>query len=244
MKLGVNIDHVATLRQARYRLGGQVLPQAEPCLLDCAEAVRRGGADGITLHLREDRRHIQDQDVWDVRRKIKLPLNLEMAVHPEILKIACELRPSEACLVPEKRQEVTTEGGLDVVRAKRKIQFTVAALHEQGVLVSLFINPEANQVHMAREVGADVVELHTGAFAEAKTARSRTQELRRLSQAAELAHAVGLRVNAGHGLRYSNVHGMKEVPYLETLNIGHSIVSRALEVGLEQAVKEMRRCMR
>ncbi|MBI4024587.1 MAG: pyridoxine 5'-phosphate synthase [Verrucomicrobia bacterium] len=239
MKLGVNIDHVATLRQVRYRSRRKVSPWAEPCLLDAVRAVEQAGAHGITIHLREDRRHIQDQDVWTARRLARLPLNLEMAASPEILRIALKVRPAEVCIVPERREEVTTEGGLDVVRAGTRLRRTVSALQEKGIVVSLFIAPDPAQIRAAAATGAEFIELHTGAFAEARNAAQQAKERTRLKRAAELAVALGLRVNAGHGIRYTNVGSILKVPHLETLNIGHSIVSRAVMVGLQQAVREM-----
>lgn len=216
---------------------------AEPCLLEAARAVQRAGAHGITIHLREDRRHIQDDDVWAVRRKVRLPLNLEMSVNPGILRIALSVAPSEACVVPERRQEVTTEGGLDVVGGGRRLQTTIDALREKKIVVSLFIAPDPRQIRAAAATGAEFIELHTGAFAEARAGVKQRAELSRLKQAVDLAVSLGLRVNAGHGIRYTNVELICGIPHLETLNIGHSIVSRAITVGMEQAVREMLRGM-
>jgi pyridoxine 5-phosphate synthase len=231
IKLGVNIDHVATLRQARYKdpVAGTV---AEPDPLAAALEVERAGAHGVTVHLREDRRHIQDSDVRLIRRRIRIPLNLEMADVPEIVAIAEELRPAEVCLVPEKRQEVTTEGGLNVTG--KSLPRTIARLNKAGIAVSLFIDPDPKQVRAAAAVGAQLIELHTGAYAHGKKG-----ELKKLIAAAELAHKLGLRVNAGHGLNYQNTPGILVVPHLETLNTGHAIISRAVYVGLERAVREM-----
>ncbi len=239
MKLGVNIDHVATLRQARYRSKQVVMPWAEPDILEAARAVKRGGAHGLTAHLREDRRHIQDQDVWVLRRRGGLPLNLEMAASPEILKIALKVCPDEVCIVPERREEVTTEGGLDVLRGGRQLLKSVEALRKRGILVSLFIAPDLRQIRAASRSGAEFIELHTGAFAEARDAAGRRKELARLKRGVELAISLGLRVNAGHGINYSNIAWIRKLPALETLNIGHSIVCRALTFGLERAVRDM-----
>ena len=244
MRLGVNIDHVATLRQARYRGYRTVSKFAEPSLLEAAEAVERAGAHGVTIHLREDRRHIQDEDVWTIKKKSRLPLNLEMSIHREVLNIALEVKPKEVCLVPERRQEVTTEGGLDVLRGRKGIQRTVDSLRDRKILVSLFIAPDPRQIRAAAETGSEFIELHTGAFAEVRTQASLRKELKRLKDGVSLATSLGLRVNAGHGIRYTNIHHILKLPHLETLNIGHSIVSRAISVGLESAVREMLRLMK
>ncbi len=236
IRLGVNIDHVATLRQARYKsaAAGGLVPEPDP--LRAAREVERAGAHGITVHLREDRRHIQDRDVRRLRRQVKTTLNLEMADVPEIVAIAVRIRPDEVCLVPEKRAEVTTEGGLNVVRAARSLARTVPRLQAAGIAVSLFVDPDRDQLRAAADVGADFVELHTGTYANARSPR---RELRKLMTAAKLAHDLGLRVNAGHGLNYENTRPILRLPHLETLNIGHAIVSRAVFVGLRQAVREM-----
>lgn len=239
MFLGVNIDHVATIRQARYRDLRQVKPWAEPDLLAAAREVEAARARSITIHLREDRRHIQDSDVKQIRQKIRLGLNLEMANTPSILAIALRILPEEACLVPERRQEVTTEGGLDVAGQEKPLRRTVGKLEAAGVRTSLFIDPDLRQVEASARTGAACVELHTGCFANARTGASRLRELRKLRRAATAAASAGLQVNAGHGLNYANVLAMHEIPELDTLNIGHSIVSRAVFVGLRQAVREM-----
>jgi pyridoxine 5-phosphate synthase len=227
LKLGVNIDHIATLRQARYKAG-----DGEPDPVAAAREVELAGAHGITVHLREDRRHIQDRDVHRLRQTIRLRLNLEMADVPEIVAIAEEIRPDEVCLVPEKRAEVTTEGGLNVTG--KSLPRTITRLKNAGIAVSLFIDPGPEQVRASADAGAQYIELHTGAYASGKKG-----ELKKLIAAAELAHKLGLRVNAGHGLNYQNTPGILAVPQLETLNTGHSIVSRAVFVGLGQAVREM-----
>jgi len=247
LKLGVNIDHVATLRQARYRsarypagnpreLSGAI-PEPDPVW--AAVEVELAGAHGITVHLREDRRHIQDRDVRLLRQTIRTHLNLEMAGVPEIIAFAEEVKPDEVCLVPEKRQEVTTEGGLNVVGAVKSLARTIARLKKVGIVVSLFVDPDAQQIRAAADAGADFVELHTGTFANARHSSEETTELKKLTAAANLAHKLGMRVNAGHGLNYQNTPTILAVPHLETLNTGHSIMSRALFVGLQQAVREM-----
>lgn len=240
LKLGVNIDHVATLRQARYRSVHEVaavIPEPDP--LWAAIEVELAGAHGVTVHLREDRRHIQDRDVRLIRQAIRTRLNLEMADVPEIVAFAEEVRPDEVCLVPEQRQEVTTEGGLNVAGAPKTLVRTVARLKKAGIAVSLFVDPNERQIRAAAEVGADFVELHTGAYGNSRHETEEATEIKKLRAAAELAHKLGLRVNAGHGLNYQNTPGILAVPHLETLNTGHSIIGRALFVGLRQAVGEM-----
>ncbi len=239
MKLGVNIDHVATLREARYRSRRAVLKWAEPCLLDAARAVQEAGAHSITIHLREDRRHIQEADVWAIKRHIRLPLNLEIAANAEILKIVLQVQPGEVCLVPEHREEVTTEGGLDVLKGGRRLKKVIDTLQNKGIVVSLFIAPDSQQIREAAKIGAQFAELHTGAFAEARTLSKQTRELSRLKKGTELAISHGLRVNMGHGIRYTNVAWIREIPHVETLNIGHSIISRAIAVGLRESIHEM-----
>jgi pyridoxine 5-phosphate synthase len=236
LKLGVNIDHVATLREARYRGRGA----GEPDPVAAARVAEQAGAHGITAHLREDRRHIQDRDIWHLRRTVQTRLNLEMANTPEIVRIAVELKPDIVCLVPERRLEVTTEGGLDVAHHLYSLIETRKQLNDGGIEVSLFVAPEPAQIQAAAQVGAQFIELHTGAFAERfETAAGRTQELARLKEAAQRAHERGLRVNAGHGLNYDNVRALPEVPHLVELNIGHSIMSRAILGGLDVAVRDM-----
>lgn len=234
LKLGVNIDHVATVRQAR----GTSYPDP----LEAAHLCEKAGADGITVHLREDRRHIQDRDVFALRRALRVTLNLEMADTPEIVAIALRVKPDEVCLVPEKRRELTTEGGLDAVGRYRSLARTVARLSEAGIVVSLFLDPDEKQIEAAVRLRAPVVELHTGAFCDAR-GRAATSELKRLISAARLAHTAGLRVNAGHGINLMNLAGVLRMPHLDTLNIGHSIVARAVMVGIPAAVREMRRAM-
>jgi pyridoxine 5-phosphate synthase len=238
LKLGVNIDHVATLRQARYKdsTGGA---RPEPDVVAAAHEAVQAGAHSITVHLREDRRHIQDNDVKLIRENVSTRLNLEMANVPEIAAFAEKIRPDEVCLVPEKRAELTTEGGLNVVGAPKTLSLTVARLKRAEIKISLFIDPDLKQVRAASALGADYIELHTGTYANARTPEEAAAELEKLQLAAGLAHDWGLRVNAGHGLNYTNTTGIFAVPHLETLNTGHSIVSRAVFVGLRQAVAEM-----
>jgi pyridoxine 5-phosphate synthase len=240
LKLGVNIDHVATVREARYR----GLDHGEPDPVAAARECLAAGAHGITAHLREDRRHIQDRDVWRIRQELSTRLNLEMANTPEIVAIALRLKPDIVCLVPERRQEVTTEGGLDVVAQQGPLGATRRRLNDAGIDVSLFINPEPAQVAAAAATGSQCVELHTGSYAAGFAhAAARAAELERLARAAGQAHGLGLQVNAGHGLNCANVPALRAVPHLVELNIGHSIVSRALSVGLAAAVREMLACM-
>ena len=258
LKLGVNIDHVATLREARYRGRGF----GEPSPVEAARMCEAAGAHGITAHLREDRRHIQDRDVWELREKIATRLNLEMANLPEIIAIALKLRPAIVCIVPERRLEVTTEGGLDVVAAEKSLTETRMKMNDAGIEVSLFIAPDEQQIAAAARTGSQFIELHTGQFAEEFHRSSRREEaqtktsevnqsplisaptdyqkeLQRLIAGAQQAHAAGLKVNAGHGLNYENLLTLHRVPHLVELNIGHSIVSRAVLVGLQPAVKDM-----
>jgi len=237
LKLGVNIDHVATVREARYRGRGF----GEPCPVDAALTCEAAGAHGITAHLREDRRHIQDADVVALRKRISTRLNLEMANAEEIIRIALKLKPNFVCLVPERRQEITTEGGLDVAGNLAALKRTVRRMNEAGIAVSFFIAPDPIQVAAAAMAGSQFIELHTGAYAECfgKT-RERKAELTRLAAAATQARDLGLKVNAGHGLNTTNVPPLLAVvPQLIELNIGHSIISRSLTVGLAKAVKEM-----
>lgn len=235
--LGVNIDHVATLRQARYAL----MPEsslAEPDPIAAALAAERAGACGITAHLREDRRHIQDDDIRRLRNSIATKLNLEMGNSPDILSIALELRPEDVCLVPENRAEITTEGGLDADGLRASLAPTINALADHGIRVSLFLDPDERQIQAAAALGAPVIELHTGAFSTASGAE-RERELERLSAAANLANSLGIQVNAGHGINYQNITEIRTLPHLHELNIGHSIVARAISVGMEAAVREM-----
>jgi pyridoxine 5-phosphate synthase len=238
--LGLNIDHVATLREARYR-GWKKGLAPEPNVLETARLAEQAGVAAITVHLREDRRHIQEADVRELSRAISIPLNLEMAATLPMVGKALHYRPEEVCLVPESRQEVTTEGGLDVASDLRRLKGVIARLRKAKIAVSAFIDAEMEQVEAAHRAGAQTVELHTGAYANATTLRARHKELARHGRAAAFAHEIGLRVNAGHGLHYENVREfIEDVPHLHTLNIGHAIVSRAVFVGLAQAISEMR----
>ena len=231
IKLGINIDHAATIRQQRLTF--------YPDLSQIVAAAEAGGADGITLHLREDRRHIQDQDVYDLKKVIQTKMNLEMASTSEMLDIACEVSPEDVCLVPEKRAELTTEGGLEVVDNFNHIKQFCSTLNSASIRTSLFIEPALDQVAAAAEAGAGVIELHTGKYAELSGAKQQA-ELDRLFAAAQAAHDLGLLVNAGHGLEYENVIAVSKLPHLYELNIGHSIVARSVLVGFERAVAEMR----
>lgn len=239
--LGVNIDHCATLRQARYRdasatAGGAV----EPDPVTFALLAERAGADGITVHLREDRRHIQERDVWRLRESVGTRLNLEMACTPEMTAFALKLKPEFVCLVPESRQEITTEGGLDVVGLQDRVRNCVTALNAAGIKVSLFIDPDLPQIETSAKLGAPFVELHTGAYANAYYSDRRAAELGRLRGGAIRAHELGLAVNAGHGINYINIAEIRTLPHLHELNIGHSIVCRSLFAGVDEAVREMK----
>ncbi|MBP9865830.1 MAG: pyridoxine 5'-phosphate synthase [Candidatus Omnitrophica bacterium] len=230
--LGVNVDHVATLRQARRG--------CEPSVLQAALEAVKGGAEGITIHLREDRRHIQDYDLAAIRRHVKVPLNLEMAFVPEMTAIALKYRPQKICLVPERRRELTTEGGLDVLKIEKALTRAMSRFAAAGIEVSLFIAPNPDQIRAAARTGAPVIEIHTGAYAHA-VGSARKREFVRIKTAARLAAELGLKVNAGHGLNYENVAPLVRLPELEEFNIGHSIVSRSVFIGLERAVREMKR---
>jgi len=233
--LGVNIDHVATLRNAR----GTSYP--DPVL--AAGLAEQAGADGITIHLREDRRHITDRDVEILRQTLQTPMNLEMAVTDEMLDIACRIKPHFVCLVPEKRTEVTTEGGLDVAGQLAKVQAAISRLAAVGTQVSLFIDADHVQIDAAVAVGAPYIEIHTGRYADATSTAEQLEELARIQEAARYAHGLGLRVNAGHGLHYHNVKPIAAIPEMEELNIGHAIIGRAVFEGLPAAVAEMKRLM-
>jgi pyridoxine 5-phosphate synthase len=238
--LGVNIDHVATLRQARYA-GMADSPNAEPSVVEAALEAKAGGADSITVHVRGDRRHMQDADVFRVKDAVDLPLNLELGITEEMMDLAFRLQPAFACLVPETREEVTTEGGLDVQALFGTVREAVKRLKGAGFKVSLFIDPLTEHVEEAARMEADMIELHTGAFA---NAADPSAEIARLVVAAQLGHERGLQVNAGHGINYRNLPELLKVPFLSELNIGHSIVSRATTVGMRQAVAEMAQGMK
>lgn len=244
IRLGVNIDHAATLRQARYRgysrLRGEMV---EPDPVSLAVEAERAGADGITVHPREDGRHIQKGDVIALREEIQVPLNLEMACTPGMLQFAQEIVPHTVCLVPEKREEVSTEGGLDVVSQKQWITEIVETLLGQGIKTSLFVDPDSPQLEAARETGAAYVELHTGAFANAYYGPEGEAEALRLESAATMASQLGLVVNAGHGINYTNIERVRVIPGIYEMNIGHSIMARALFGGIREAVQEMKKRM-
>jgi pyridoxine 5-phosphate synthase len=233
--LGVNIDHVATLRQAR----GTRYPDPVQAAIESEQ----GGADSVTLHLREDRRHIQERDVAMLAGILQTRMNLEMAVTDEMLDIASRIGPADCCLVPERREELTTEGGLDVAGQLPRMRDACRRLTEAGIRVSLFIDADARQVEAAREVAAPCIEIHTGHFADAGSGPGREAELQRIVQAAELGEQIGLQVNAGHGLHYHNVQAIAAIPQVRELNIGHAIIARALFSGLGEAVREMKRLM-
>lgn len=232
-KLGVNIDHIATLRQARG--------ETDPDPVAAAKVCEKAGADSIVVHLREDRRHIHEWDVRKLRATVTKRLNLEMSLNPQIVKIALAIRPDEATLVPEKRAEVTTEGGLDVVRQFNRIKRAVAVLHKENIKVSLFVNPVKEQIKKARETGAGIIELHTGRYDRVRGKRSKNAELKKLKNMASYAQNLGLSVNAGHGLKYHNTKAVARIPGIRELNIGHAIISRAALVGLDRAVREMKK---
>ena len=234
MKLGVNIDHIATLRNAR---GG-----VEPNLIEAAKIALKQDILALTMHLREDRRHIKDKDLYDVKN-LGAKINLEMAATSEIQEIALDVKPYSVCLVPERRQEITTEGGLDVLSQKEYLKEYIKPLKEKGILVSLFIDADINQIEAAKYVNADYIELHTGCFANAFEKGDYKKEFEKLNEAAKFAQSIGLKVNAGHGLNYENVHLMKEIKGLSELNIGHSIISKSIFIGLESAIKEMLKLM-
>jgi pyridoxine 5-phosphate synthase len=243
--LGLNIDHCATVRQARYReapasVGGMV----EPDPVSLALLGERAGVDGITVHLREDRRHIQDRDVWRLRESLATRLNLEMACTPEMTAFALKLKPDTVCLVPESRQEVTTEGGLDVVGSRKRVRACIDAMTAAGIKTSLFIDPDEPQIELAAKLNAPLVELHTGAYANAYYTANRAKEFQRLRLGCARAHDLGLTVNAGHGINYVNIAEIRTLPHLHELNIGHSIISRALFTGIEEAVRELKARMR
>lgn len=236
--LGVNLDHVATVRQARYA-GMAASPNSEPCPVSAGHEALAGGADSLTIHVRGDRRHMQDADAFRIRAEVPLPLNLEMGVTEEMLELALALKPDFACLVPETRQEVTTEGGLDVIGGGRKLTDFIGKLRAAGIRVSLFIDPEVSQVEAAAASGAEMIELHTGCFANAE-GDGTDAEIARLAAAAALGKSAGLQINAGHGINYTNVKRLWAVPHLTEFNIGHSIVARAVFIGFRNAVAEMK----
>jgi pyridoxine 5-phosphate synthase len=236
MRLAINIDHVATLRNAR---GGK-----EPNPVEASRVCEAAGALGIVCHLREDRRHIRDQDVRTLRKTLKTRLDLEMAATDEIIAIAIDVLPDFVTLVPERRQELTTEDGLDVRANKRRLEDVVRTFHQHNIAVSLFVNPVDVQIEASKEIGADMIEIHTGEYAEARTKREQQEQLRRIQRAAKLAKSLGLGVNAGHGLNYANVSPIASIREIDELSIGHAIITRALMVGLDRAVRDMLRLVR
>ncbi|HEY6192381.1 MAG TPA: pyridoxine 5'-phosphate synthase [Bacteroidota bacterium] len=236
MRLAINIDHVATLRNAR---GG-----ADPDPVEAARVVERAGADGIVCHLREDRRHIRDEDVKRLRKSISTKLDLEMAATPEIVAIARRVRPDLATLVPEKRRELTTEGGLDVVRLRKSLRLAVRRLQDAGIPVSLFVDPVPDQLEATREIGAEMIEIHTGEYANARTERDRKRLADQIRKMARFGRSLGLGVNAGHGLDYDNISRIARIREIEEVSIGHAAIVRAMSVGLEKAVREMVRLVK
>lgn len=231
MQLCINIDHIATLRNAR---GG-----AEPDILEAAAVCKKAGADGIVIHLREDRRHIKDRDVEILRNEIQTKLDLEMGANEEIISIALRILPDLVTLVPERRRELTTEGGLDVVSQKEKLRTVIQRFHEKNIVVSLFVDPQPEQITASKEIGADIIELHTGEYADAKNSDAQEQCFQAIYAAAKLGKSLGLGINAGHGLNYKNVRRIAEISFIDEMSIGFSIISRAVFTGLENAVKEM-----
>ncbi|MDD3374935.1 MAG: pyridoxine 5'-phosphate synthase [Candidatus Omnitrophica bacterium] len=230
-KLGVNIDHVATIRQAR----GELLP----CPVNAAKICEQAGAHSIVAHLREDRRHINDKDVWQLRKEVKTRFNLEMSANEDIVKIACQLKPDQVTLVPEKRKELTTEGGLDVIRHSYRLKQVIKRLSQKGIAVSLFIDAEKKQILRSKELGANSIELHTGQYANAKTKLNKERELKKIKNAAKFGKEIGIIVNAGHGLNYQNTKPIAKIKEINELNIGHSIIAHSIFVGLKKAVKDM-----
>lgn len=230
-KLGLNVDHVATVRQAR---GG-----SEPDPVTAAAMGELAGAEGITIHLREDRRHIQDRDLEILRRTVQTKLNLEMAATAEMVAIACRVKPEQCTLVPEKRQELTTEGGLDVVGNLQSVSSAVQSLKAAGIVVSLFVDPDRKQIEASKQSGADAIEIHTGRYAEARDSVGQRRELSAIADGVQLGNELGLTVHAGHGLNYVNIMQLAGIPGIEEFNIGHSIIARAVLVGLDRAVREM-----
>ncbi|HMD14116.1 MAG TPA: pyridoxine 5'-phosphate synthase [Bacteroidota bacterium] len=236
MRLSINIDHIATLRNAR---GGTI-----PDPVDAAQVAEDAGADGIVCHLREDRRHIRDNDVVRLRKSITSKLDLEMAATPEIISIALKIKPDLVTLVPEKRQELTTEGGLDIVRLRRPLQIAIKRFHDKGIAVSLFVDPNKDQIDVSKEIGSDMIELHTGEYADGKSPAERNRHLQRIKKMSRYGHSLGLIVNAGHGLDYDNIKPIVKIREIEEVSIGHAVIVRAVSVGLECAVREMVRLIK
>lgn len=236
MLLGVNIDHIATIRQSRLT--------QYPDPVEAVQYAVRGGADSITVHLREDRRHIQERDVKELKKILNIPLNLEMALTEEMLNFALDIKPEYVCLVPEKREELTTEGGLNVIAYAEEIESAISELAEVGTKVSCFIDPDKEQIDKCMEIGSPMIELHTGTYADAKTKKEQDTEYKKIKTMAKYATDLGLQVNAGHGLNLDNIPAIVEISQIAELNIGHSIVARALFIGLENAVKEVKELLK
>lgn len=234
-ELGVNIDHVATLRQARR--------EGEPDPVVAALIAQNAGAHAIVFHLREDRRHIQDSDVRNLKKALRCRLNFELSLAPDIVRFAARIKPDYAMFVPESRQEITTEGGLDVIKNTKRIERAAQQLRPKGVLLSVFVDPVKKQIRAAANLGADIVELHTGAFSNARSNDQRKKRLKKIMDAADYAHSLGLTIHAGHGLKYHNAGDIAKIPHIEELNIGHAIISRAVFTGLEKAVKDMKKIL-
>ena len=235
IRLGVNVDHVATLREQRHT--------SYPSPVKVALLAQKAGADQITVHLREDRRHIKEKDVIELKKKLKIPLNLEMSLNKEIVEFALKVKPQSCCIVPERRRELTTEGGLDVIKNRKRLQKVIPELKKKGIKVSLFVEPDIRQIEEAKKLGSDAVEIHTGRYADAKTEKKRKKELERIKKAGEYAIKIGLKLHAGHGLHYGNTKPIAKIKGMEELNIGHAIISKAVEVGIEKAVKMMKKLM-
>lgn len=236
MKLGVNIDHVATLRQARRGL--------EPDPWTAVEICQKAGADSIVAHLREDRRHIQDADIVRIRKNVRVRFNLEMSIHPEIVAIGLKVKPDQVTLVPERRQEITTEGGLDVVKQRVRVRNVFDRMSKAGIVTSVFIAPDPKQIDASYQMGIRMLEFHTGHYAHARTVRAAAAEVKKISEMTRYASYLGMTVNAGHGLNYENVKKIAAIPDMIELNIGHSIISRAVFVGLEKAVRDMKKLIK
>jgi pyridoxine 5-phosphate synthase len=237
MKLGVNVDHVATLRQARKVVG-------YPCPLTAARIAQRFGADSIVAHLREDRRHIKEKDIFAIKKNIRVDLNLELSVDKNIVRIAAKLKPDKATIVPERRQEITTEGGFDLIAKQKQIIQALKRLWQAGIAVSVFINPDISQISKAKALGIDTIELHTGKYADAKNKKERDRQFQRIYAAARFAKNLGFFVAAGHGLNYRNVKRIAKIKYIDELNIGHSIIAESVFIGLGSAIRKMRRLIK
>jgi len=233
IRLGINVDHVATIREQRHT--------AYPDPVEVALLAEKAGADQITVHLREDRRHIKEKDVLELKKKLKIPLNLEMSLNKDIVEFALKIKPYSCCIVPEKRKELTTEGGLDVVKNRRNLLKVIPRMKKKGIKVSLFVEPNRKQILASKEVGSDAVELHTGRYADAETIKQRNKELKKIKEASFYTLKLGLKLHAGHGLHYENTLPIAKIKGMEELNIGHSIIAKSVEVGIEKAVRLMKK---